>query len=138
MPWQLMREWVMKSAAQPIVRIQILFRQCVIVYKTEHVKQLLHTHMKHYTKVCAGGTRCSRRKACRLRRGSRVGGAGAWQDLAFSYSPFLPILGTGLVTSEGSLWKRQRQLVMHAFRVDILDEIVGELARRAHCDVGDV
>ena len=117
----------MKSAAQPIVRIQIVFRQFVIVYKTEHVKQLLHTHMKHYTKVCVRSERrSSGRELCRLRIDACVLGL-AWQDVAVSYNPFLPILGTGLVTSEGSLWKRQRQLVMHAFRVDILDEIVGEI-----------
>jgi hypothetical protein len=38
-----------------------------------------------------------------------------WQD----------ILGTGLVTSEGALWAKQRKLVSNAFRVEILDDIIG-------------
>eukprot|EP00958_Prasinococcus_capsulatus_P021047 scaffold2804_cov371-Prasinococcus_capsulatus_cf.AAC.14 len=50
-PWQLMKEWVLRDPAKPIVRIQVLARQCVVVYKAAHVKQLLHTHVKHYTKV---------------------------------------------------------------------------------------
>jgi hypothetical protein len=28
----------------------------------------------------------------------------------------------GLVTSEGALWKKQRQLLSHALRIDILEE----------------
>lgn len=39
-----------------------------------------------------------------------------------SYSPFLPLLGTGLVTAEGDLWRRQRSLIGAAFRVEILAE----------------
>lgn len=39
-----------------------------------------------------------------------------------SYSPFLPLLGTGLVTAEGDLWQRQRTLIGAAFRVEILAE----------------
>jgi cytochrome P450 len=35
------------------------------------------------------------------------------------------LLGTGLVTSEGALWQKQRKLVSNAFRVEILDEIIG-------------
>jgi hypothetical protein len=35
------------------------------------------------------------------------------KDVGFSYQPFLPILGTGLVTSEGDLWKKQRLLVRY-------------------------
>ena len=39
------------------------------------------------------------------------------------------ILGTGLVTSEGALWAKQRKLVSNAFRVEILDDIVGVALR---------
>lgn len=46
------------------------------------------------------------------------------KDLALSYSPFLPILGTGLVTSDGALWNKQRALIGPALRVDILDDII--------------
>lgn len=34
-------------------------------------------------------------------------------------------MGTGLVTSEGALWAKQRKLVSNAFRVEILDDIIG-------------
>ncbi|MEW5302059.1 MAG: hypothetical protein WDW36_004869 [Sanguina aurantia] len=47
------------------------------------------------------------------------------KDLALSYSPFLPILGTGLVTSDGALWSKQRALIGPALRMDILDDIIG-------------
>ena len=60
------------------------------------------------------------------------------KDRAFSYKPFLGILGAGLVTSEGHHWRRQRSLVMKAFRVDILDEIVGVGARAAQALCGKI
>ena len=40
------------------------------------------------------------------------------------------ILGTGLVTSEGALWNKQRTLISYALRVEILDDIV-DIALRA-------
>jgi hypothetical protein len=46
------------------------------------------------------------------------------KDLAFSYHPFLPILGTGLVTANGSLWQTQRVLIGPALRVEILDDVI--------------
>lgn len=42
------------------------------------------------------------------------------KDLGFSYKPFLPILGTGLVTANGQQWQKQRVLIGPALRVDIL------------------
>lgn len=33
------------------------------------------------------------------------------KDLALSYHPFMPILGSGLVTSDGELWQKQRLLI---------------------------
>ena len=33
------------------------------------------------------------------------------------------------MTSEGALWAKQRKLVSNAFRVEILDEIIGVAAR---------
>lgn len=39
-------------------------------------------------------------------------------------SPPQDLLGTGLVTSDGALWAKQRKMVSSAFRVDILDDIV--------------
>jgi len=38
-------------------------------------------------------------------------------------------LGTGLVTSEGALWSKQRTLISYALRVEILDDIVGVALR---------
>jgi len=45
------------------------------------------------------------------------------KDVAFAYKPFLPILGTGIVTSEGKSWMRQRLNVSTALRIDVLDDI---------------
>ena len=39
-------------------------------------------------------------------------------------------MGTGLVTSEGALWNKQRTLISYALRVEILDDIV-DIALRA-------
>lgn len=50
--------------------------------------------------------------------------------MGFSYKHFLPILGTGLVTSDGELWQRQRLLLSGHLRVEILEDIVG-IAQRA-------
>jgi cytochrome P450 len=41
-----------------------------------------------------------------------------------SYRPFLPILGTGLVTADGDLWQKQRTLMGPALRIDVLDDII--------------
>ena len=46
------------------------------------------------------------------------------KDLDFSFHPFLPILGTGLVTADGELWQRQRLLIGTALRIEILDDVV--------------
>lgn len=45
------------------------------------------------------------------------------KDTNFSYYPFMPILGTGLVTANGSLWQTQRLLIGPALRMDMLDEV---------------
>ena len=39
------------------------------------------------------------------------------------------ILGTGLVTSDGELWKKQRKALSHVFRNEILDDIIGTSMR---------
>lgn len=46
------------------------------------------------------------------------------KDLKLSYHPFLPILGTGLVTADGELWQKQRLLMGPTLRVEVLDDIV--------------
>lgn len=45
------------------------------------------------------------------------------KDVGFSYKPFLPILGKGIVTSEGKSWMKQRRKISGALKVDILEEI---------------
>lgn len=52
------------------------------------------------------------------------------KDLDFSYKPFLPILGSGLVTANGSHWQKQRLLMAPALRIDMLDAII-PIAKRA-------
>jgi len=52
------------------------------------------------------------------------------KDLDFTYKPFMPLLGTGLVTSEGQLWYTQGSMVSAVFRIEIL-EIIPHLAKRA-------
>jgi hypothetical protein len=46
------------------------------------------------------------------------------KELSLSYKPFLPILGSGLVTADGALWQKQRLLIGPALRTDILDDII--------------
>jgi len=45
------------------------------------------------------------------------------KDVHFSYKPFLPILGTGIVTSEGQSWMKQRLKISTTLKVDVLDII---------------
>lgn len=42
------------------------------------------------------------------------------KDTKGTYRPFMTLLGTGLVTAHGDLWRRQRSLIAHAFRTEIL------------------
>jgi hypothetical protein len=46
------------------------------------------------------------------------------KELDLSYRPFLPILGTGLVTADGELWQKQRLLMGPVLRADMLDDII--------------
>lgn len=48
------------------------------------------------------------------------------KDIGFSFSPFMPILGTGLVTADGELWRTQRLLLGPALRTEMLDEVLRE------------
>jgi hypothetical protein len=45
------------------------------------------------------------------------------KDLGWTYKPFLCILGNGLVTADGSSWRKQRVLLSSYLRLDILDDI---------------
>lgn len=50
---------------------------------------------------------------------------------ARTYEAFRPILGNGLIISDGELWKRQRAILGRAFRAEILGHIVGIAAEAA-------
>lgn len=45
------------------------------------------------------------------------------KDIAFAYKSFMPILGTGIVTSDGKTWLQQRLRISHILRFDILDDV---------------
>lgn len=45
------------------------------------------------------------------------------KDVAWTYKPFMVLLGNGLVTAEGSSWRKQRNLLSSHLRLDILDQI---------------
>jgi cytochrome P450 len=45
------------------------------------------------------------------------------KDVHGTYKPFMVLLGKGLVTSEDNEWRRQRTLVSHALRIEILKDI---------------
>jgi len=104
--WDLFSDWARATAPRP-VRVQIFNRECVLIACPKMVKQVFQTQIKKYAK-----------------------------DLSFAYAPFMDILGTGLVTSEGATWKHQRLLVSAAFRVEILDDIV-DISRRAAARLAD-
>jgi cytochrome P450 len=85
----------------PIVRIRLLHRTGVLVGSAQGLKRIFQTRYKIYEK-----------------------------DTEFAYSEFLPILGSGLVTSGGQLWQQQRLLMAPALRIDMLDAIL-PIAKRA-------
>lgn len=89
------------SPPPPLVRFRILGTSGLVVGDPWALKRVFQSRFKTYAK-----------------------------DLKVSYGPFLPILGTGLVTADGDLWQKQRLLIGPALRVEILDDIVG-IARRA-------
>lgn len=45
------------------------------------------------------------------------------KDLKWVYKPFLDILGNGIVTSHGESWRKQRVLLSHTLRIEILNDI---------------
>jgi cytochrome P450 len=89
-------------AKGPLVRFRVLGTQGLIVSDPIMLKRIFQTRFKIYAK-----------------------------DLTMSYHPFMPILGTGLVTADGDLWQKQRMLMGPALRIDILDDIVGIAQRCA-------
>lgn len=98
--WDLFARWGTRAAPKP-ARVQIFQRHCVVIADPELVKRVMQVNLKNYKK-----------------------------DTEFSYEPFLEILGTGLVTSEGETWREQRQRISSALRIEILDDIIA-IATRA-------
>jgi len=78
----------------PLVKFTLFGRECLVVAEPEALRQIMNTRMSNFKK-----------------------------DLGFTYAPFLCLLGTGLVTSDGAFWRKQRSLVSAAFRIEILDDI---------------
>ena len=79
----------------PLVKVNILEKKMVIVGSAQALKEIFQTKIKLFPK-----------------------------DLDFSFQPFLPILGTGLVTSNGDRWLRQRLLMAPTLKVEILSAVV--------------
>lgn len=89
------------DALGPIYRFTLFGENCVVVADPALLKEVLQTSMKAFKK-----------------------------DLDFTYKPFMHLLGTGLVTSEGQLWYTQRAMVSSIFRIEIL-EVIPHIAKRA-------
>eukprot|EP00730_Choanoeca_flexa_P003493 TRINITY_DN11426_c0_g1_i2.p2 TRINITY_DN11426_c0_g1~~TRINITY_DN11426_c0_g1_i2.p2 ORF type:complete len:305 (+),score=36.83 TRINITY_DN11426_c0_g1_i2:2184-3098(+) len=99
-PWDLMHEWV-DAADEKFVKLDIAGQMAIVMTDPKRLRQVLNTKLRNYPK-----------------------------DIELSYKTFMDLLGTGLVTSEGLLWKKQRQLLSHALRIDILEE-TAPVAKRA-------
>ncbi len=76
----------------PIIRFKFFFGNFVAINDHNMIKHVFNSNFRNYPK-----------------------------DLS-TYHHFLCLLGKGLVTSEGDLWKRQRDLISPAFRVEILED----------------
>ena len=103
--WDLFARWATATAPKP-VRVQIFTRHCVVIADPSTMKRVMSSNMKNYAK-----------------------------DTEFSYTPFLEILGTGLVTSGGETWRRMRGHISKALRVEILDEIIAIATRAVMADL---
>eukprot|EP00911_Craspedida_sp_UC1_P000520 UC1_evm1s394 len=99
-PWNIMEGWV-KAADYKMLRIDFMGETGVVVSRPELLRQVLNTKQRNYGK-----------------------------DIQLSYKAHLDILGNGLVTSGGEHWKRQRNLLSAALRIEILEE-TGPVAKRA-------
>jgi cytochrome P450 len=78
----------------PIYAFPLLGKTCISIEKPEYLKEVLQSKIQNVKK-----------------------------DSNFSYKPFLPILGTGIVTSEGKCWMDQRRKMSTALKVDVLELI---------------
>jgi cytochrome P450 len=98
-PWDTIHKWIVDCGREEdkgMIKLDFLMTTGVVISHPDHIKHVFSKHQKNYPK-----------------------------DNALSFKPFLDILGTGIVTSHGDSWKRQRRLVAPAFRFDILEETTG-------------
>ena len=102
--WDTMEAWwrAGRTEAAPLVQMVIGHRRMVVVGSAEGAREIFQTKVRAFAK-----------------------------DLDFSFKPFLPILGTGLVTASGPLWQSQRLLIAPALRVDVLEVVPGIAVRAA-------
>eukprot|EP00039_Didymoeca_costata_P012152 m.173902 g.173902 ORF g.173902 m.173902 type:complete len:509 (+) comp15397_c0_seq8:109-1635(+) len=103
-PWNKFIDWI-DAYGRPdernMITIQFLMKNAVVITDPKHLRQVMDKNQRNYPK-----------------------------ELELSYKHFLHILGTGLVTSSGESWKRQRNLVSGALRFDILED-TADVAKRA-------
>lgn len=79
----------------PLVKVNVLQRKMLVVGSAEGMREVFQTKFRKFHK-----------------------------DLDFSFHPYLPILGSGLVTARGELWQKQRLLMAPVLRVDILKTVI--------------
>lgn len=92
--WDMLKE-ATDNASSPIIKFRILDTHCVVFKHPLGMKRVFQTAYKIYEK-----------------------------DLKLSYLPFLPILGTGLVTADGDLWQKQRILMGPALRYLVIGRVL--------------
>jgi beta-ring hydroxylase len=95
LPWELMLDWC-HGAKSDIVHWFLPFEDWIIIRGGDAMREVLQTRFRDFSK-----------------------------EMAMSFHPFLCILGTGLVTSHGKLWQKQRKIMTPAFKGDILQEVIG-------------
>jgi cytochrome P450 len=102
--WDTMEAWwrAGRTESAPLVQMVIGHRRMVVAGSAEAAREVFQTKVRAFAK-----------------------------DLDFSFKPFLPILGTGLVTASGALWQSQRLLIAPALRVDVLEVVPGIAVRAA-------
>lgn len=99
-PWSVMSSWI-ESTNEMMITWGLPLQDFVMVRGGEAMKTVFQTRFKDWHK-----------------------------DVEMAFHPFLCILGSGLVTSEGELWQKQRKLMTPAFKGDILQDVI-EIGLRA-------
>ena len=94
-PWTVMLRWFGESG-RDICRFALPLEDWIVVRGGEAMRAVLQSQFRDFQK-----------------------------EVGVSFHPFLCILGSGLVTSEGQLWQSQRRLMTPAFKGDILQEVIG-------------